>query len=248
MEDNLFSKIKGLTIVSDNAKTHRSAFQQETLNRSNRRRQRRRRSSPPSSTNTSPVRRAAPPTSRWDSSPSTAEARPDRILKTPIRSFADDSDSESNRSSEELFIRPSNIKSCQSWPSPKGVTSIIRQRPERLLPTTGDSQDTLNRFTIDRVRRQRVKSLPILESSLNEDNDASDNDDDEDERGGVERSHSLQDWFTPAAAVRITDQGRRRQHHWNFQPNEDGESEHDTNSVLQAVFETLQKEIQETPL
>lgn len=217
---NLFPHLQGFTIIPDNAKTHRSAFHQETANH---RRRRRRRNSPPSSTipreSAETPAQAQTSTSRWDSS--SKETRSDTILRTPQRSRGDDSESDSSRYAEELFLRPCNIQKSQSWPSPKEDSSTSSLR----FGGQPKSQDTLHRFTLDSIRQRRATPLPT------------------DKERGVERSQSLQDWFAQPSIVTglgVQDQGRL--YHWSGHSRGEDETNRDATDVLQAVIETLNSE------
>lgn len=227
---NLFPHLQGFTIIPDNAKTHRSAFHQTASHR----RRRRRRNSPPSSTipreSAETPAQAQTSTSRWDSS--SKETRSDTILRTPQRSRGDDSESDSSRYAEELFLRPCNIQKSQSWPSPKddSSTNSLRCRGQP------KSQDTLHRFTLDSIRQRRATPLPVLDMASSTDNDR-----------GVERSQSLQDWFAQpsiATGLRVQDQGRL--HHWSGHSRGEDETNRDSTDVLQSVLETLNSEFQDT--
>ena len=230
--NDLFPHIQGFAIVPDNAKTHKSAFHL-TANNS---RRRRRRNSPPSSAIPFDFAQRPPqaqaPTNRWDSSSN--DTCPDALMKTPRRSSGDDSDSESSRY-EELFLRPCNIQKCQSWPSPKDDSTSR----SLLLGGQLHGQDNLHRMTLDSMvhRQKRATPLPSLTTSST------------DNERGVERSSSLQDWFTPPtiyAGLHVHDQGRLN--HWSGHPRDEDESSRDSAAVLQSVFETLGRDLQDTQL
>ena len=221
--NNLFPLIQDITIVPDNARTHQSAFQQPTI-KSIRRRRRRSPTAPnPSSVQPPqlPTRTRTPtPGSRWDSSSN--RSRTD-TLKTPRRSSGDESDSESSWH-EELFLRPSNIHKCQSWPSPKDDYNS-----SNLVGTTGKSQDNLKRLALNGMRRKLASSLPILSPGR-----------------GVERASSLQDWFVPPSSGHHH-APRSPRNEWAGLPRGGGATQ-DSTAVLQSVFEALNTNFDDTAL